>query len=164
MTRRLRPALPGDLPLLAILMQAAFEEGAEEEYSGAQRAAWTAEADDMAAFAARLAKALVLVVEEEGEPAGFAVLEENRRISHVYVHPDCAGDGIGRALVEALAKLAGGRGATEITAAVTDNARGFFDRLGYIASSRRTLALADEWLGVTDMTLTLAPPKDATLQ
>jgi putative acetyltransferase len=164
MTRRLRPALPADLPLLAILMQAAFEEMAGEEYSGAQRAAWTAEADDPQAFAARLAKALVLVVEEEGEPVGFAALEDNRRVSHVYVHPDCAGDGIGRALVEALGKLAGGRGATDIAAAVTDNARGFFEKLGYVPASRRTLALGDEWLGVTDMALALSTPKDTPLQ
>jgi putative acetyltransferase len=164
MTRTLRPLLPADLPLLAILMQASFEELAADEYSAAQRAAWTAEAEDATAFGRRLATGLTLVVEDDGEPAAFAVLEGNSRVSHVYVHPDCSGEGLGRSLLEALEKLAAARGGTGLAALVTDNATGFFERLGYVAARRGTHAAGEQWLGVTDMTRMLAAPQGTTVQ
>src|SRR6185436_9218214 len=51
----LRPFLPADAALLAVIFQASIEELAAEDYSDSQRAAWAAKADDVKAFAERLA-------------------------------------------------------------------------------------------------------------
>jgi len=160
----LRPYLPADAELLAILMQASIEELASEDYAPAQREAWAASADDEA-FARRLAAELTLVaLDDDGEPVGFAVLVQNRAIAHVHVHPDLIGEGIGRLLLEALAKLAAARGASSLTVDATDNAKGFFAALGYTEKARNTLRHGEEWLGATTMELLLAAPKNATVQ
>src|SRR5918997_6601215 len=57
----LRPFLPADTPVLAAIFQASVEELTREDYSEAQQAAWAGQADDEAAFGARLAGALTLV-------------------------------------------------------------------------------------------------------
>ena len=160
----LRPYLPADAPLLAILMQASIEELAVDDYTESQRDAWAAgaEAPD---FAKVLAGDLTLVaLDEDGEPVGFASLRENRAVLRVHVHPDLIGQGIGRTLLEALAKLARARGAEALVADATDNAKGFFAKLGYQEKARNTLRHGEEWLGATTMELPLTAPKGATVQ
>jgi len=160
----LRPYLPADAELLAILMQASIEELASDEYTADQRDAWAAGAEEPA-FAKRLASGLTLVaVDADGEPIGFAVLVENRAVQHVHVHPDLIGEGVGRMLMEAMAKLAAARGADKLVVDATDNAKGFFARLGYAEMARATVRHGDEWLGATTMELQLAVPKGATVQ
>ena len=44
----------------------------------------------------------------------------------LYVHPSAAGQGVASMLCEALEKLAGGRGAKNLTVDASDNARVFF--------------------------------------
>ena len=65
----LRPFLPADADRCAEIFRASVEELAGEDYSADQRDAWAAKADDRAAFAARLAKALTLVALIDGEAA-----------------------------------------------------------------------------------------------
>ena len=50
----MRPMLPADAPLLAVIFRASVEELGPEDYSPAQVEAWAAAADDEAAFAAAL--------------------------------------------------------------------------------------------------------------
>jgi putative acetyltransferase len=165
MTPSLRPFLPDDAELLAILMQASVEELAVDDYSEAQRAAWCALAEERDEFAMQLARALTLVaLDEDAEPVGFASLSGNRTLVHVYVHPDLTTLGIGRVLVEALMKLSLARGGEAMVADVTDNARPFFEKLGFTGTARQTLNYADEWLGATRMEKALRAPKDETLQ
>jgi putative acetyltransferase len=73
------------------------------------------------------------------------------------VHPAAVGQGVGTLLVDALEKLAAGRGVKRVTADVSDTARGFFEKRGYEAQRRNTLCVADEWLGNTTMDKPLAP-------
>ena len=47
----LRPALPADAPVLAEIFRASVEELGIEDYSAAQVEAWSAVAEDEAAFA-----------------------------------------------------------------------------------------------------------------
>jgi putative acetyltransferase len=160
----LRPYLPADAPLLAILMQASIEELAADDYTEAQRDAWAAGAE-APAFATGLAANLTLVaLDEDGEPVGFASLFENRAVQRVHVHPDLIGQGIGRLLLEALAKLATARGADALVVDATDNAKGFFVKLGYQEKARNTLRHGEEWLGATTMELPLRALRSATVQ
>ena len=63
------------------------------------------------AFAERLAGALTLVATMQGAPVGFASLAGADEIDMLYVHPAAARQGVAALLVDALEKLAAGRGA-----------------------------------------------------
>jgi putative acetyltransferase len=148
----MRPMLPTDAPLLAEIFRAAIEELAADDYSETQQEAWASAADDEEAFGAKLASELTLVATYGGAAVGFASLADNRRIDMLYVHPAAAGQGAGAMLCDALEKLAGARGAKDITVDASDAARGFFEKRGYSAQSRNTVSLGGEWLANTTMT------------
>lgn len=160
----LRPMLPADAPVLAAIFRSSIEELTGEDYSPAQQEAWMAVADDEEAFAARLADALTLVATLEREPVGFAQLKDNNHIDMFYVRPDRAGQGVGRALCEALETLAAARGTTKLSVDASDTARGFFAHRGYTSTRRNTVDLNGEWLGNTSMEKTLAPAAKGKLQ
>src|SRR6267142_5875460 len=119
----MRPFLPADVPLLTEIFRASIEELTCEDYSDAQRAAWAALAEDQAAFGARLAGHLTLLGTMGGAPVGFASLKAPDQLDMLYVHPAVAGQGVGSMLIDALEKLATGRGAGRLTADVSDSAQ-----------------------------------------
>jgi putative acetyltransferase len=155
----LRPYLPGDADRCAEIFRASVEETAGEDYSGDQRDAWAAEADDRAAFAARLGKALTLVAVIDREAAGFASLLGADVLDLLHVDPRFARRGVGAALIDALARLAAARGAERLTSDVSDTARPLFERQGFTAQRRNLAQLDDQWLANTTMTKRLAAPR-----
>ena len=66
-----------------------------------------------------------------------------------------ASRGVATMLVDALEKLAGGRGATSMSVDASDNAQGFFAKRGYTAQQRNSISVNDEWLANTTMKKTL---------
>ncbi|RXH04829.1 GNAT family N-acetyltransferase [Bradyrhizobium vignae] len=150
----LRPFLPADVPILAAIFTASIEELTGDDYSEAQQEAWMAAAEDEE-FGKRLAADLTLIATLEGSPVGFASLRGNDHIRMLYVHPAVAGQGIATMLVDALEKLAGGRGATSLSVDASDNAQGFFAKRGYTAQQRNSVTMGDEWLANTTMKKTL---------
>lgn len=157
----LRPYLPEDASILAAIFQSAIEALTLDDYDDAQRVAWASEADDVAAFGARLGAMLTLVVHEDGEPVAFAALRDNLKIEMLYVSPDNVNEGHAAALCDALERLAKARGATKIEIDASDTARGFFERRGYVATSRNSVTRGDEWLANTTMTKQLTAPEAA---
>src|SRR5580704_8807530 len=151
-TLAMRPMLPEDVPLLAEIFRAAVEELTGDDYSEAQQQAWAATADDLKTFGAKLAGELTLVATHAGSAVGFASLADNTRIDMVYVHPAAAGQGAAGMLIDALEKLAAGRGTTELSVEASDTAVGFFENRGFVAKSRNTVLRAGEWLANTTMT------------
>jgi putative acetyltransferase len=147
----LRPMLPTDTPFLAEIFRASIEDLTADDYSTAQQEAWASVADDEEEFAARLAGELTLVATFGGAVVGFAALADNKRIDMLYVHPAATGQGAGALLCDALEKLAGARGAKELTVDASDTARGFFEKRGYIAKTRNTVSVGGEWLANTTM-------------
>jgi putative acetyltransferase len=160
----MRPMLPTDVPLLAEIFRASIEELAADDYSEAQQEAWASAADDEEAFGARLARELTLVATHAGAAVGFAALADNTRIDMLYVHPAAAGQGVAAMLCDALEKLAVARGSKELSVEASDTARGFFERRGYVAKTRNTVALGGEWLANTTMVKPLAASASARLQ
>ena len=158
MTVALRPFLPSDGPALARLFRASVDLLTEDDYSEAQRVAWTAAADDLAGFIARLAQSLTLVATVDHATAGFAALAKDK-IDMLYVHPDYAGRGVATALVDALEKLAAARGATALATDASDTARDFFAARGYVAEQRNSVSRHGEWLANTMMKKRLAGAK-----
>ena len=150
----LRPFLPADVPVLAAIFAASIEELTGDDYSEAQQEAWMAAAEDEE-FGKRLASDLTLIATLEGSPVGFASLRGTDHIRMLYVHPAVSGQGIATMLVDALEKLAGGRGATSLSVDASDNAQAFFAKRGYTAQQRNSVTINDEWLANTTMKTTL---------
>lgn len=147
----MRPMLPDDAPMLAEIFRASIEQLAADDYSDAQIEAWSATADDEAAFGKALSGQLTLIATIEGEPIGFASLKGNSRLDMLYVYPAAAGQGAGSMLVDALEKLARARGAATMTVDASDSAHDFFKARGYAPRSRNTVLRGDEWLANTTM-------------
>ena len=147
----LRPFLREDTSLLAAIFTAAVEQLTGDDYGEAQQQAWASVVDDEKEFAKRLASELTLVATLQNSPVGFASLKGADHIDYVYVHPAVARQGVASMLVEALEKLAGGRGAKSLSVDASDNALEFFSRRGYVAKQRNTVTVNGEWLANTTM-------------
>src|SRR3954454_17501601 len=152
----LRPFLPADAPVLAAIFVASIQELTSDDYSEEQQEAWAAAADDEASFGKKLASELTLIATLQGSPVGFASYKGNDHIDMLYVHPSVAGQGVGAMLLDALEKLAGARGAKNLTVDASDNASKFFQKRGYVGKQRNTVTVNGEWLANTTMQKTLA--------
>jgi putative acetyltransferase len=156
----LRPYVPADARRCAEIFRLSIEELAAEDYDADQREAWASRADDEDAFGAGLANALTLLAVIDGAVAGFASLKGGDEIDMLFVDPEFARQGVGRALVDALTRLAGARGAKRLTTEASDVARPLFERQGFTAQKRNLVRKGDQWLANTTMTkpLDVAPP------
>jgi putative acetyltransferase len=153
-TPSLRPYLPADTPVLAAIFAAAIEELTGDDYSEEQQEAWAAAAEDEE-FGRRLAADLTLIATLRNSPVGFASLRGKDHIRMLYVHPSAARQGVASMLVDALEKLAGGRGAAKLTVDASDTAADFFRKRGYVARQRNSVTINGEWLANTTMEKTL---------
>lgn len=154
----LRPFLPDDVPMLAAIFAASIKELTGDDYSEAQQQAWM-EVAESEEFGKHLAADLTLIATLDGSPVGFASLRGADHIRMLYVHPAVTRRGIATMLVDALEKLAAGRGATALTVDASDNAQSFFAKRGYTAQQRNSVTIDDEWLANTTMKKTLGAPQ-----
>ena len=152
----LRPFLAADTPLVAAIFVAAIQELTGDDYSEAQQQAWASAADDEQQFGSKLASELTLIAMLQNSPVGFASLRGSDHIDMLYVHPGVVGQGVGALLCDALEKLAGARGASNLTADVSDSAQEFFQKRGYVGKQRNTVTINGEWLANTTMEKALA--------
>ena len=151
----LRPYLASDAPMLAAIFAASIQELTGDDYSEAQQEAWAAVADDEE-FGRRLAADLTLIATLQDSPVGFASLRGKDHIRMLYVHPGAAGQGVASMLVDALEKLAGSRGAKNLSVDASDTALDFFKKRGYVARQRNSVTVNGEWLANTTMQKVLA--------
>jgi putative acetyltransferase len=152
----LRPYLTEDAPVLVAIFVASIEGLTGDDYSETQQQAWASAAADEEEFGQRLASELTLVATLQSSPVGFASLKGADHIDMLYVHPSAVGQGVAAMLIEALEKLAGGRGAKALTVDASDNATEFFLKRGYVAKQRNTVTVNGEWLANTTMQKTFA--------
>jgi putative acetyltransferase len=117
----LRPFLAADTPVLAAIFAAAIEQLTGDDYTEEQQQAWASAADDEDEFGKRLAGALTLVATLQNSPVGFASLKGPNHIDMLYVHPGAVGQGVAAMLIDALERLAGGRGAKTLPATTRSN-------------------------------------------
>jgi putative acetyltransferase len=153
----LRPYLASDAPMLAQIFVAAIQELTGDDYNEAQQEAWATAAEDEDAFGRKLAGELTLIATLQNSPIGFASLKGADYIDMLYVHPSVVGQGVGAMLIDALEKLAGGRGAKALSVDASDNAIDFFKKRGYVAKQRNSVPRHGEWLANTTMQKQLAP-------
>jgi putative acetyltransferase len=151
----LRPYLPSDAARCAAIFCASIEALTGDDYDDDQRKAWLATADDVGAFSARLANALTLIATISGEAVGFGALKGADVVDMLYVDPEFARRGVGAVLIDALTRLAIGRGAKQLTSEVSDTARASFEKQGFVAQRRNLIQLDGEWLANTTMVKSL---------
>jgi len=147
----LRPFLPADAPLLAQIFRDSVEDLTGDDYDEAQRAAWIASVDDDARFGQRLSAQTTLIVTRASTPIGFVSLKGADHIDMLYVLPDAAHEGVGTFLFTAIETLARGRGAKQLTVDASDTALPFFEKQGFRARLRQSIACNGEWLANTRM-------------
>jgi putative acetyltransferase len=147
----LRPYLPADAAMLAIILRTSVEELTGDDYNEEQQEAWAATVDDEADFAARLAERLTLIATLGGAPIGFVALEGNDKIDLLYVHPAAVGQGVAAMLCDAIEKLAAARGAAKLKVEASDTAESFFHHRGYVPQQRNTVLREGVWLANTTM-------------
>ena len=159
----LRPYLPADATICAAIFEASVNELTADDYTDGQREAWIAALDEEE-LAGRLAKQLTLIATLGEAPVGFASLKDGKYVDLLYVHPGAVGHGVASALMDALEKLAAARGATKLTADVSDTAHHFFTKRGYVGQTRNTVPRGNEWLSNTTMQKTLSQTPKGTVQ
>jgi len=159
----LRPYLAADAPICAAIFEASINELTADDYTEGQREAWIAAMDEDK-FAETLGEQLTLIATLRDAPVGFASLKDGNHIDLLYVHPGAIGHGVATALIDALEKLAAARGATKLTADVSDTAHRFFARRGYVDQTRNTVPRGNEWLGNTTMQKVIGETSKGTAQ
>lgn len=82
----------------------------------------------------------IFVAERAGQLLGVGLVNRRGRIHLCYVRPGRTRSGAGRALLEALEAQAARWGLTELGLTSTREARGFYERRGYVVAGEPSLA------------------------
>ena len=159
---RIRDVRPDDLPGLVALFHGTVRALGAGHYTPQELAAWAPADLDPEDWRPRLARNTALVAEEDGALLGFAELSPEGAVDMLYVHPAAAGQGVGSMLIDALERLAGGRGVSKLNVDASDSARGFFEKRGYAAQQRNSVSVGDEWLANTTMQKQLAAKREVS--
>jgi putative acetyltransferase len=140
---KIRPFEPADAPALASLFHASVREAAAKDYSADQIAAWSPSPPESARYVRQAEGRIFLVAENDaGEPVGYADLELDGHIDHLYCRPDVVGSGVGSALYAALEARARERGMPFLFVEASDAARRLFERHGFKIESRNDFKIA----------------------
>jgi GNAT superfamily N-acetyltransferase len=129
---RIRRAEPADAAEIWAVHTRAVRQGCRSHYSPADLAAWTSRANP-AAYVDAIATRRVYVAEaDNGRIAGFAQLHpQEGAIEAVYVDPDFARQGVGRAMLYALEDDARALGLPGLLVEASLNSVPFYGALGF---------------------------------
>lgn len=131
-----RPYRPGDAPALLDLFRTTIRTVNARDYDPEQVAAWSSDAIDPAAWAARFEGRFAVVA---GGYAGFAELEPDGHIDRFYVAANRQRRGVGRALLDALVAEARRLGLPRLTVEASITARPFFEANGFATLARQAV-------------------------
>jgi putative acetyltransferase len=100
-------------------------------YDAAQRQAWAPRIPDTEAWRARIAPQIAFVAEQEGAVVGFMTLRQDGYLDLAFVAPDAVGQGVAKALYDAILRAASDAGIARLTTEASLVARPFFERQGW---------------------------------
>ncbi|WP_148863348.1 GNAT family N-acetyltransferase [Marinobacter fonticola] len=135
--RRFRPEF--DCSAIGTLYQTSIENLARADYEPEALAAWCQWGKNTHGIGLTLNRGQTLIAQYSGRIAGFAQRQPKTHINMLYIHPDFARRGIGKALVEELALTAKREGVMRLTVNASRTSRGLFEKAGFIGS-------APEWV------------------
>jgi GNAT superfamily N-acetyltransferase len=127
-----RDAVPDDAPALWAIHVRAIRHLAAPHYPQDVLAAWTARSSPASFAEPIVANRVVVALDETSQPCGYGELAiDEGVIRAVYVDPDYARRGVGRAVVRALEQRAGAAEIATLSLDATRNAVPFYRALGY---------------------------------
>lgn len=130
----LRRAVPGDVDVIHRLQIDAIRHGAAEHYDEAAVEAWIG-AFNRDAFPENVDRREVWIAEDAGSTVGYASLDPATfEVDSIYVAPESAGRGVGRALMEHILDVAREHRLENVWLDASLNAIPFYERLGFIAT------------------------------
>jgi GNAT superfamily N-acetyltransferase len=141
---RVRAASEVDLPTIKKLRDAFYSESAPPAW---RDESWETHAEEVIEA---ISGGGALIAEKLGETAGFALAWSEGlnavKLGDLYVRPQHRGQGVGRALVQAVAELARSRGAAHVHLTTNLEALAFYDQLAFGEESRNLVGDVDSLL------------------
>jgi putative acetyltransferase len=136
---QLRIFRPADAEAIVALFRDTIRRVNCRDYSAEQILVWAPDEIDVERWRRRLLSHFTVVAELAGAIVGFGNLAENGHVDCFYVHADHQGQGIGRALLNALEDEARRRQISRLFSEVSITARPFFERLGFTTLQLQTV-------------------------
>lgn len=132
----IRPAQETDLVSLVDLFTDAIEVQGKEHYSAEQVRAWADRASQTSFKNFVLSPRTFVAVDDDGDdeserPVGFCGYALDGHITSLYIRPDCAGQGIGKALLTYVLDHARENGVTRFHAEASKMAIPLFEKMGF---------------------------------
>ena len=138
--RHVRPYIAADLPALLTLFRGTVQTVNLGDYTQAQVNAWAASALDTARWATLFRTRHTLVaVDAGGHLVGFADLEPDGHLDHLYVHAAYQRRGIGTLLLNAIEALARREAIPILRTEASLTARPFFEAHGFVTLAEQTV-------------------------
>jgi len=129
---RIRLAVPADAAQIWAIRTRAIRHGCASHYPPEDLAAWTARATPATCADAIATRHVVVAEHDDRRIAGFAQLDpQEGTVDAVYVDPDFAGKGIGRAMIGALEAAAHALGLPGLVVEASLNSVPFYGAMGY---------------------------------
>ena len=110
---------------------------AKNDYSEEQLNAWAPLDLDRQLWVNRINGINPFVAEMDGQPVGYADIQQNGYIDHFFVSGHYPRQGIGKALMEFIHSEANCLSLTEFTSNVSLTAQPFFERFGFVVVEQR---------------------------
>lgn len=132
MTIEVRPFTPQDTESTWQVFHAAVHRTAAADYSAEQVSAWAPDTADLTAWRQRREQAHTFVVLVDGHVAGFGDVTDAGLVDMLFVHPDYAGQGLARLILEAVIRRAREKGLARLHTHASRTARPVFERLGFV--------------------------------
>lgn len=128
----IRQAKTTDLPAIRALFRNTIQQVNKRDYSPEQIAIWSATADDKTKWLARFDSQHFLVAEQDDKTVGFTSLDESTGyLDLLYVHHQFQGQGIGKALLQAIIQHAKTIDLQRLTTEASITAKPLFEKLGF---------------------------------
>jgi len=109
-------------------------------YDAAQRQAWAPRIPDTDAWRARIMPQIAFVAERDGAVIGFMTLRTDGHLDLAFVAPEAVGQGVAKALYDAILREAIAAGITRLTTEASLMARPFFARQGWTVLCEQAVA------------------------
>ena len=85
--------------------------------------------------------AVFVAVDQRDHPVGYALVQTDGHLDHLYLHPRHTRRGLAERLLEAAETFALGHGAARMFTEASDLARPAFERAGYRTTHRRDFSI-----------------------